>query len=60
VILKVDENTKLEIGRSAISTVAAEGKTEKIEKNEKAEAEEKKGEGTSETRNADTAEKSGN
>ncbi|MDR2403022.1 MAG: preprotein translocase subunit YajC [Spirochaetaceae bacterium] len=60
VILKVDESTKLEISRSAISTVATEGKTEKIEKNEKAEAEEKKGEGTSETRNAGAAEKSGN
>jgi preprotein translocase subunit YajC len=60
VILKVDESTRLEISRSAISTVVAEGKTEKIEKNEKAEAEEKKGEGSGEARDADTAGKSGN
>ncbi|MDR1950450.1 MAG: preprotein translocase subunit YajC [Spirochaetaceae bacterium] len=60
VILKVDETTKLEVSRSAISTVSAEGKTEKAEKNEKAEPEEKKGEGTGEARDGDTAEKSGN
>jgi preprotein translocase subunit YajC len=31
VIVKVDENTKMEFSRSAISNIAAEGKTEKIE-----------------------------
>jgi preprotein translocase subunit YajC len=60
VIVKVDDNTKLEISRSAISTVAVDGKTEKIEKNGKAGTEEKKDGETGETRNADAAEKSGN
>jgi preprotein translocase subunit YajC len=35
VIIKVDENTKLEFNRGAISTVSSQGKEEKEEKEEK-------------------------
>jgi preprotein translocase subunit YajC len=46
VIVKVDENTKMEFSRSAISNVVSEGKGEKIEekKAEAGAAEEKSGE----------------
>ena len=43
IIVKVDENTKLEFNRAAISTVSSQAKEEKEEKNEEAPgAEEKK------------------
>jgi preprotein translocase subunit YajC len=51
VIVKVDENTKMEFSRSAISNVIAEGKGEKIEE-KKPEA------GGPEGKNGETAEKS--
>ncbi|MDR2741442.1 MAG: preprotein translocase subunit YajC [Treponema sp.] len=51
VIVKVDENTKMEFSRSAVSNVVSEGKGEKIE--------EKKAEtGEAEGKNGETAEKS--
>ncbi|GHT77449.1 preprotein translocase subunit YajC [Spirochaetia bacterium] len=49
VVIRVDDNAKLEFSRSAISSVTAEGKTEKIE-DKKAESEEKDGETAEESK----------
>jgi preprotein translocase subunit YajC len=54
VIVKVDENTKLEFSRSAISSVEAQGKEEKSDKTEK--IEEKKDEAAAKSAESGSAE----
>jgi preprotein translocase subunit YajC len=54
VIVKIDENTKVEFSRSAISTVSAEGKGEKTEKIEAKKPE------PAEDKDGETSEDSGN
>jgi preprotein translocase subunit YajC len=57
VIVKVDENTKLEFSRSAISGVEAVAKEEKAEKTEDKKAEKKEDKNAGDSGSADSADK---